>query len=166
MRAHVAGGAPPPEHRNVTVAFLRFEGTDELIAREGPERAAARLDELVAIVQRAVDEQDVCFLESDVDADGGKVMLTAGAPRIVGDDEERMLLALRRIVEAEPPLPVRIGVNGGNVFSGDVGTVLSAQVRGHGRHGQPRGATDRQGACRGRSASRAASSSARRRGSR
>ena len=122
VRAHVAGGAPPPEHRNVTVAFLRFEGTDELIAREGPERAAARLDELMAIVQRAVDEQDVCFLESDVDADGGKVMLTAGAPRIVGDDEERMLLALRRIVEAEPPLPVRIGVNGGNVFCGDLGT--------------------------------------------
>ena len=28
----------------MTVAFLRFEGTDELIAREGPERAAARLD--------------------------------------------------------------------------------------------------------------------------
>ena len=122
VRAHVAGSAPPPEHRNVTVAFLRFEGTDELIAREGPERAAARLDELMAIVQRAVDEQDVCFLESDVDADGGKVMLTAGAPRIVGDDEERMLLALRRIVEAEPPLPVRIGVNGGNVFCGDLGT--------------------------------------------
>jgi class 3 adenylate cyclase/tetratricopeptide (TPR) repeat protein len=122
VRAHVAGSAPPPEHRNVTVAFLRFEGTDELIAREGPERAAARLDELMAIIQRAVDEQDVCFLESDVDADGGKVMLTAGAPRIIGDDEERMLLALRRIVEAGPPLPVRIGVNGGNVFCGDLGT--------------------------------------------
>src|SRR3954451_18027880 len=115
VRAHLAGSAPPPEHRNVTVAFLRFEGTDELIAREGPERAAARLDELIAIVQRAADDQDVCFLESDVDADGGKVMLTAGAPRIVGDDEERMLLALRRIVESEPPLPIRIGVNGGNV---------------------------------------------------
>src|SRR3954447_21724511 len=122
VRAHVAGSAPPPEHRHVTVAFLRFERTDELLAREGPDRAAACLDELMTIVQRAVDEQDVCFLESDVDDNGGKIMLTAGAPRIVGDDEERMLLALRRIVESEPPLPVRIGVNAGNVFCGDLGT--------------------------------------------
>jgi class 3 adenylate cyclase/tetratricopeptide (TPR) repeat protein len=122
VRAHVVGGPPPPEHRNVTVAFLRFEGTDGLIAREGPDGAAAVLDELVTIVQRAVDEQDVCFLESDVDADGGKLMLTAGAPRIIGDDDERMLLALRRVVEAEPLLPVRIGVNRGNVFCGDLGT--------------------------------------------
>ena len=44
-------------------------------------------------VQRAADEQQVCFLESDVDVDGGKLMLIAGAPRMVGDDEERMLLA-------------------------------------------------------------------------
>ena len=35
----------------------------------------------------------MCFLESDVDVDGGKLMLVAGAPRMVGDDEERMLLA-------------------------------------------------------------------------
>jgi class 3 adenylate cyclase/tetratricopeptide (TPR) repeat protein len=122
VRAHVVRGPPPPEHRNVTVAFLRFEGIDGLIAREGPEGAAAALDELVTIVQRCVDEQEVCFLESDVDADGGKIMLTAGAPRIVGDDDERMLLALRRVVEAEPLLPVRIGVNSGNVFCGDLGT--------------------------------------------
>ena len=38
-----------------------------------------------------------------------------GAPRhrVVGDDEERMLLALRRIVELDLPLPVQVGVNRG-----------------------------------------------------
>ena len=41
------------------------------------------------------------FLASDVDADGGKLILTAGAPKVTGDDEERMLLALRKIVDAE-----------------------------------------------------------------
>jgi class 3 adenylate cyclase/tetratricopeptide (TPR) repeat protein len=121
VRAHVAPGPRPPEHRNVTMAFLRFEGTDALIAREGPDVAAGALDELVTLVERAVDEQEVCFLKSDVDADGGRIMLGAGAPRIVGDDEERMLLALRRIVEADISLPLRIGVNRGSAFCGEVG---------------------------------------------
>jgi class 3 adenylate cyclase/tetratricopeptide (TPR) repeat protein len=121
VRAHVLPGPQPPEHRTATVAFLRFERTDALIAREGPEDAAEALDALVTLVQRAADEQEICFLESDVDEDGGKLMLTAGAPRVVGDDEERMLLAMRRIVESRPGLPVRIGVNRGNVFCGEVG---------------------------------------------
>ena len=121
VREHLASGQQPAEHRNVTAAFVRFEGTDALVAREGPGAAAAALDELVTIVQRAVDEQEVCFLESDVDFDGGKLMLTAGAPRIMGDDEERMLLALRRIVDAKPSLRVRVGANRGGAFCGDVG---------------------------------------------
>ena len=122
VRAHALSGHLPPEHRQVTVAFVRFEGTDALIEEEGPGAAAAALGALVADVQRAVDERQVCFLESDVDVDGGKLMLTAGAPRMVGDDTERMLLALRRIVDAPRRLGVRIGVNRGNAFCGDVGT--------------------------------------------
>jgi class 3 adenylate cyclase/tetratricopeptide (TPR) repeat protein len=129
MRAYVASGPQSPEHRSVTTAFLRFEGTDDLIRREGPEATADALDELLAVVQRAADEQDVCFLESDVDADGGKLMLTAGAPRVVGDDDERMLLALRRVIDADLTQPVRIGVNRGSVFCGDLGSRFRRSYR-------------------------------------
>ena len=46
------------------------------------------------------------FLASDVDADGGKLILTAGAPKGTGNDEERMLLALRKIVASDlQPIP-------------------------------------------------------------
>jgi class 3 adenylate cyclase/tetratricopeptide (TPR) repeat protein len=121
VRAHVAAGQQPPEHRHVTTAFVRFQGTDALLAREGVAACAAALDELVRDVQAAADEFQVCFLQSDVDADGGKLTLTAGAPRMVGDDEERMLLAVSRIAERERRLPIRIGVNRGSVFCGDVG---------------------------------------------
>ena len=121
VRAHLLGGHTAPEHRTASIAFLQFRGLDELIAGEGAEHAGLALDELVRVVQDAAERYEVCFLDSDISANGGKIRLSAGAPRVVGDDEERMLLALRRIVEADPPLPVQIGVNRGPVFTGEVG---------------------------------------------
>jgi class 3 adenylate cyclase/tetratricopeptide (TPR) repeat protein len=110
-----------PEHRRVTVAFIHYDGTDRLIAESGPEEAARQLDVLVTHVQGAVDRQGVTFLATDADKDGGKIILTAGAPSTSGDDEQRMLLAVREIMDAENPLPIRIGVNQGSVFVGEVG---------------------------------------------
>ena len=75
----------------------------------------------MSAVQGACERYQVCFLDSDISGDGGKIRLSAGAPRVVGDDEERMLLALRRIVELDLPLPVQVGVNRGAVFTGEVG---------------------------------------------
>jgi class 3 adenylate cyclase/tetratricopeptide (TPR) repeat protein len=121
VRDNLLSGVVEPEHRQVTVAFLHFEGTDELLRDAGPDELAGELDRLVRDVQEAVDEYGVCFLGSDVDADGGKLILTAGAPRALGEDEERMLLALRRVVEGERRIPVRIGTTRGGVFAGDIG---------------------------------------------
>ena len=121
IRAHVLAGGGASEHRAVTIAFIRFEGTDALIERSGPQAAAEALHRLVGVVEDAAEEQEVTFLGSDVDADGGKLILTAGAPRIIGDDEERMLLALRKIVDTDLPLPIHIGVHRGSVFAGDIG---------------------------------------------
>jgi class 3 adenylate cyclase/tetratricopeptide (TPR) repeat protein len=121
IRAHVLEGRGTPEHRPVTVAFIRFEGTDALIEERGTEAAAEALQRLVSTVEGAAEEQNVSFLGSDVDADGGKLILTGGAPKVTGSDEERVLLALRKIVTSELPLPVRVGVHRGAVFAGDIG---------------------------------------------
>jgi class 3 adenylate cyclase/tetratricopeptide (TPR) repeat protein len=120
-REHLLFGAGEPEHRQVTVAFVHFDGTDELLAMHGPAFLAKGLDELVRDIQAAVDAQGICFLGSDVDRDGGKVILTAGAPAGSGNDDERMLLAVRRIAERPRTIPVRIGVHRGHVFAGDIG---------------------------------------------
>ena len=121
IRAHVQGGGGTTEHRPVTVAFIRFEDTDALIEHGGLPAAADALHRLADVVEAATEEQDITFLGSDLDADGGKLILTAGAPKATGDDEERMLLALRRIVETDIPIPIRVGVHRGYVFAGDIG---------------------------------------------
>src|SRR5205085_9451834 len=62
LRRHVLAGVHTSEHRTATVAFLRFEGADALIAERGAEEAAAVLRELVATVGAAADERQVCLL--------------------------------------------------------------------------------------------------------
>jgi hypothetical protein len=48
------------------------------------------------------------------------MMLTAGAPRAVDHDEDRLLLALRRIVD-RCPVPLRAGAQRGRVFAAPLG---------------------------------------------
>ncbi|MBA3690071.1 MAG: AAA family ATPase, partial [Actinobacteria bacterium] len=120
-REYLLYGAHEPEHRRVVVAFLHFDGTDAMIERTGPAAFANALDELVRDVQIAADDQGVCFLGTDVDKDGGKIILTAGAPVSTENDEERMLIVGRRIVEGDRRITVRLGINRGHVFAGDIG---------------------------------------------
>jgi predicted ATPase/class 3 adenylate cyclase len=121
LREHVLSGAQPMEHRHGVVAFVKFGGFDDFVRANGPEAAAELLQELVEGIQAEVDSREVCFLATDVDEDGGKIILTAGVPRAFGNDEERLLLAVRSIVARPRRLAVRIGVNRGSVFAGDVG---------------------------------------------
>jgi class 3 adenylate cyclase/tetratricopeptide (TPR) repeat protein len=121
IREHLLAAAGEAEHRQIAVAFVQFSGTDTLLAEQGPEALAAALDEMIRNVQEATSSHDVTFFETDINRDGGKVMLTAGAPRSADHDEERMLRAARRIMDHVGVLPLRIGINRGGVFSGDFG---------------------------------------------
>ena len=120
IREYLGETPMEPEHRQATIAFLRFAGTDELL-RRGPEQSAAALEEVMNAVQRAADEHRVCFLESDIDKDGVRVILVAGAPETAGDDDERMLRTVRAIADQALPLELHAGINRGRVFTGEVG---------------------------------------------
>ncbi|HEY9377719.1 MAG TPA: adenylate/guanylate cyclase domain-containing protein, partial [Jiangellaceae bacterium] len=99
LRTYLSQSSHEPEHRTVAVAFLRFDGTDALLAADGPDALTAAIDELVRNVQHVTAAHDVSFHETDVDADGGKIMLVAGAPRSAGDDTDRLLATVREAVD-------------------------------------------------------------------
>ena len=109
------------EHRRATVSFAHFGAVDDLLARESADATFRRVQALTTTAMRALDEYGVLLTATDVAVGGGTLMLTAGAPDATGDDEARMLRVVRRIVDADHGLPVRVGVNAGDLFAGTVG---------------------------------------------
>ena len=107
----------------VAAGFLRFDGTDGLLAQHGPRRLAAAVDELIRNVQDSMARHGISLHESDVDIDGGKVMLLAGAPLSTGDDVDHLVSAVRLVVSRTGVIPVRAGIAHGRVFTGDLGPV-------------------------------------------
>ncbi len=75
-------------------------------------------------ITRLVDETaaawNVCWLETQAEADSVRWTLIAGAPTATERDGERLLRALREITD-KSPVPLRIGANLGVVFVGDMG---------------------------------------------
>ena len=110
------------EHRMVTVGFVFFGGIDALLESDGPEAAHQRLQALATATEEATARHGVHWLASDVYAGGGKIILTAGAPRSTGQDEDAAVRTARELIDIDVGLPVRIGLNRGPVYMGDLGS--------------------------------------------
>lgn len=122
IRNHLqTAGANESQHRHAIVGFIHFKGIDQMLAQGDRDAVARALSNLVQGTQHAVEELGICFLATDVDRDGGKIILTAGVPTSSGNDEEGMLRAMSRIIALPQPLTLRVGINAGHVFAGDVG---------------------------------------------
>lgn len=124
LRPSVGTGGGEGEHRPTTIAFVKYTHIDDLLAKHGAADLAERFERLIGLAQDACDEYEVTFLATDVDKDGGKIILTAGVPVASDADDERMLLTVRSIIEGQPPVDVKIGVNRGRIFSADVGATF------------------------------------------
>ena len=122
IRDHLLTEVGESEHRQVAVGFVEVSGVDQLLTGHGPDAVAATLHDLMAIVQEECAHHRVTFWETDISADGFKIMLVAGAPRSTGHDEEGLLRATRNILDRyDGTARVRIGANSGRVFNGGFG---------------------------------------------
>ena len=120
LAAHLMSGVAESEHRHVTVAFVEFTGTDALVQREGAVLSRA-VGEVLESAQAAAEAHGVTILSTDICENGGKIILVSGAPRTEGDDDTRVLGAVRRIVQPGAALRLRAGIARGRVFAGDYG---------------------------------------------
>ena len=137
-------------------------GSTSCSREDGPEAAAAVARRARADVQAAADEHGVTFLESDVDRDGGRIILVAGAPQTSGDDEDRLLRARprdRRRRTCRCPSPSASTAAASS--PGEVGASVPPDVHDPRRHGRAGGAADGPRARRTRSWSRRRRSSGR-----
>lgn len=80
----------------------------------------------MSAVQEACEEEGIAFLATDIDRDGGKVIVVSGVPRVQEDDEGRALRVVRSVAEETFALRIKIGVNRGHVFAGTIGSAQRA----------------------------------------
>ena len=124
LRPFLSSGSPDSEHRHATVAFVKVRGTDDVLKTHGPDATAEAIDAIVGEIIETADGEELTFLATDVDENGFKVILVSGVPRTRVDESGRALRAVRRIADINTPFDVKIGVNRGDVFCGEVGSSL------------------------------------------
>jgi class 3 adenylate cyclase/tetratricopeptide (TPR) repeat protein len=121
------------QHRQVTVLFANFIGTQDIIAAYGPEQSdkiTADLDEYFRLMQEEAEYYGGVINKVDLYDQGDKLMVTFGAPVAHERDGRRAALAalamqqaLRRHSSpvARARLSQRIGLHTGFAFAGNVG---------------------------------------------
>jgi class 3 adenylate cyclase len=130
LAVELGAGRPPVEHRLVTVSFIRVSRTDDLLRRVGVEATVARIERFVNCVFDACLQHGITLIGPDVDTNGFKLMLAAGVPRVDGLEHDRMLAAVRAVLDEgldegldeTLELALQIGVHAGPAFAGPVGS--------------------------------------------
>jgi len=121
-RLHLLGGGESAEHRYGAVGFVEFSGVDDLRNEQGPAAVAQALVPVIDAAGDACMAHGVNFHGTDIGANGGKLLILGGVPIVRGDDEERVLRAVRDIIDdGEGVLGLRAGVNAGRVFMHETG---------------------------------------------
>ncbi len=121
--------------RPVTVLFAQVIGLSDLVEQLPAQQAAAVVDAFLQPIQTVVQQYGGFVNKLDLADEGDKLLAIFGAPIAYEDHAERAAraaMAMRTALRPEalaktilaqfPPLQLRIGLNTGNVFAGNVGT--------------------------------------------
>ncbi len=112
FRPMLREGVGVGEHRQLTCAFVGVRDLDARVTAS-PEECAEQLNVLARAVEAIQRELEITWTGVDALPGACDFFLVAGAPAMHEDDEDRMLLACRRLVEMDLGLDVAAGVNRG-----------------------------------------------------
>lgn len=115
--------------RPVTVLFAQVLGLGELVETLDPAAAAVEVDAFVRPMQAAVEQFGGMLNKLDLADEGAKLLAIFGAPIAYEDHAERaahaaldMLAQMAGLQVRHPNLRLRIGLNTGPTFAGNVGS--------------------------------------------
>lgn len=120
VREVVTADLPTGDHRTAAIGFVALAGLDDTIALVGPAAAHEKLHRVATTIERVASDLGIAWLDTDVGSNSVKLLLAAGVTRADPDDDGRMLLALRRILD-EAGVPLKAGAQRGAVFAGALG---------------------------------------------
>ncbi|MBN1876370.1 MAG: tetratricopeptide repeat protein [Anaerolineae bacterium] len=114
------------DHRQVTILMLSLTGFPDLsIYWDRPEalqRAVNEPNQIFTHARDIIQHYDGVVNKIGASPKGAYLMVLFGAPKAHEDDPLRAVLAALEL-QAQSDIPLRIGINTGFVFAGDVGTV-------------------------------------------
>jgi class 3 adenylate cyclase len=110
------------EHKNVTILFLNFRGFDF----DRDEKAVMNLQRYFSELQATVERYDGSIDKIDLAPHGHNVIVLFGVPFAHEDDEERAVRCAYEILSGvwsqTLKIEMRVGINSGYVFAGNVGS--------------------------------------------
>ena len=115
-------GPPEPEHRLAAIGFIRFAGTDRLLADEGPDTVARATARGVTRLEECLATEGVTLLSTDLDSDGGRFFLGLRRARTRARTTRAACCAPSSASStSDLPLAVQAGCNRGHVFVAELG---------------------------------------------
>ena len=137
-RADRARTRSRPSTASVTAAFVKYSGTDELVraARRGGSRRSPSSPTSSRPRPRSGASRGSSRTST---ATAASSISSPARPRARATRKSACCATLRAIVDAHVGPPISVGVNRGPVLAGPIGSDPPNDLRGHGRHRQPRG---------------------------
>ena len=119
------------EHRRVTMMFVNLLGMTEAIDKcgAGQETTLTQLlNDYFLTVHAMVKRYEGVLVGCDINTTGDKLLIIFGSPVAHEDDDERAVLCAQEMAQlvagSSLPFELRIGINSGHVFAGELGSPL------------------------------------------
>ena len=110
------------DHRPVSVGFLGTRGLHTMLCDHGPDHTAMQLHAVASALEFAQREYEITWLGVDALQGEADFFCCSGAPAMHENDEDRLLLGMRHVMDACPDVGLAGGANSGRAFAAVIGS--------------------------------------------